>query len=101
MTKHTPATATPYHSYEVNNGDANRYRVGTAQHAVAHIAATGRLKDDAQQADYIAHAANAYVRLVEYVRDVIRRTPALSDATPYEMQCFKEARALLRELGEL
>lgn len=53
-----------------------------------------------EDAAYIAHTANAYPQLVEYIRSVIRATPALSDATPYEMFAFKEGRALLRELGE-
>ena len=54
-------------------------------------------------ASYIAHAANAYPKLVEALRDLRRIAYTYQEGTVrnmLDMPRFKEAEALLRELGE-
>ena len=102
--KHTPATPLPW-VYEPNleRGDARtsgyiRERTITAEYAqlgrsVAKAVRFNGSTDQDRNATYIAHACNAYPRLVEALRKVL-------DPEAAQIK-WREARALLRELGEL
>lgn len=87
----TPATPLPWRATKkavmpkVFGPECGLYR------SSEQVAAPGNEKDAA----YIAHAANAYPKLIEALRHCIRVSP-LRD-TPAD----DEAEALLRDLGEL
>ena len=94
-TKHTPATPLPWLA-PVNYGATHFEIQGGGP--CRHIARTPRLQDAA----YITHAANSYQKLVEALRELMRRADEYygmggDDAAPIER---KAARALLRSLGE-
>ncbi len=95
MVKHKPATPLPWtveHGNHVIGGNQERSRVAVGSLSVAEY----RVAD--QNAAYIAHAANAYPRLVEALREL-----AEASGRGIEACVNAEARAesLLRELGEL
>lgn len=77
--KHAPATPLPWvaDGHHVTNADPK-----TRMYIVV------KREGPQQNAAYIAHAANAYPKLVEFVRTVAADRDA------------EDARALLRELGE-
>jgi hypothetical protein len=86
VTKHTPATPLPW------------THQATRKPMMPLVAANGEWISspynrvgDIEDFEYIAHAANAYPKLVEALREVI--------AGRYEADASR-ARALLRELGE-
>ena len=100
-TKHKPATALPWHVTADPRPTSKQPCIATTAAGLPVILATVCGGQRVTNAAYIAHAANAYPRLVAALRKMIRTyTPALTDATPEEMFCFKEYTALLRELGE-
>jgi hypothetical protein len=66
------------------------------------VASTANQRESQQDATYIAHACNAYPRLVETVRKTIRFLGADEFAIDREQRkVLDQARALLRELGEV
>ena len=87
-TKHTPSTPLPWR--EAKAGEIGT-TVFSGEHSVAstdtHRWTAG--EREIQDAAYIAHAANAYPKLISYLHAM---AGGLHD---------KEIRALLRELGEL
>ena len=80
--KHSPATPLPW-----------KYRVTAVGGAFAGPAEISKHRSAGcgQDAAYLTHAGNAYPRLVETLREI-------ADGRDLEMS---EARALMRELGEL
>jgi hypothetical protein len=94
MTKHTPATPLPWKA--VGPKTAEQHVIMSATENVGAF-----LRIDA---DYAAHAANAYPKLVEALRTVapiIERFAAEADPQNSVLdQRRDELRALLRELGE-
>jgi len=94
-TKHTPATPLPF------SVDEQRYQiriVGSKRNKT--IAMTGRIDDETrQQSAYIAHAANAYPRLVEALRDMLAAEELVRADKAVE-KAWGAAYDLLRELGE-
>ena len=100
-----PATPLPWRNERSDQGELCIYHqwdnAGTRQRI-----STMENVDGQQNAAYIVHACNAYPQLVadreemrEYLRSIIRNSPALPDANPAEMFAFKEGRALLVRLG--
>ena len=87
-TNHKPATALPW-KYQAE-GRAQFGILGSARLPAPHPTAQNNQTDAA----YIAHAANAYPRLVEFARFVASQDP---NGLTTE---GNRARALLRELGE-
>src|SRR3990167_11495800 len=94
MTKHTPATPLPW-SNPITHGVSGR---------IDPVCVADRGLD----ATYIAHAANAYPKLVEALRTLQTRINACelgpvhdgrAIADEMESEC-ETSRALLRELGE-
>jgi hypothetical protein len=97
MTKHTPATPLPWISADCYV-EAKAALAGRGIAGVGVIAETRN--EDSPQADdanasYIAHAANAYPKLVEALRAVLAK-----DGHGLRTTGELPARALLRELGE-
>lgn len=95
--KHQPATPLPFEVHE-----ATSTRVGfdiQSAEGAALIAYNLRLSEDAA---YIAHAANAYPKLVEALRAAANHINRITNpAANYgEFQEVRTARALLRDLGE-
>jgi hypothetical protein len=125
MTKHTPATPLPWHVAPVQTGRFPAYPIAAkpsgklSQVASVPIMARGGSDKDAA---YIAHAANAYPKLVEALRaaatvsDTLhhlamnghllnikegsRLVEALLDEVPAMYERARNADALLRSLGE-
>jgi hypothetical protein len=99
MTKHTPATPLPWNICS-NGKAAKNHAFGEANcptvvgevygrgYPIGRGSSPGSLRD----ADYIAHSANAYPRLVEALKVVTDKWHPLA---------VGEARDLLRDLGEL
>ena len=88
MTKHTPATPLPWSSFATDvHGPVPTERTHTRK----TVANCGHAHKDAA---YIAHAANAYPRLVEFAQGVAAMNPHPSSDRG------NDARALLREIGE-
>lgn len=96
MTKHAPATPLPWHNATLRTEQEHESgAVGTPY---------GRFRvNHNKDAAYIAHAANAYPRLVEALRDAL----ALLDEIHAPSRAFwsgaparDRGRTLLRELGE-
>ena len=105
-TNHKPATPLPWFIEPATPYDicAPDQFIGADRmsQAIAHVTAdglyrrgvtAGALIDEAKgNAAYIAHAANAYPKLVEALRAVVKDDPTIGE--------LMDARALLRELGE-
>ena len=97
MSAHKPATPLPYRVAFFKKSDWHIVG-GTEKESDYPRAAICKLEDDAR---YLAHAANAYQRLVACLRacvaaasaDVVEDMSAVSNASD-------EASALLRSLGE-
>jgi hypothetical protein len=92
--KHSPATSLPW-AEPVNYG-ASKFEI---QGQNSRLATIDKLPDAA----YIVHAANAYPKLVEALRETLRDrlTQAnLHQLPPGIRARLEAARALLRELGE-
>jgi hypothetical protein len=95
MTKHTPATPLPW------------THQATRKPMMPLVAANGEWISspynrvgDIEDFEYIAHAANAYPKLVEALR-VIAETPRSAPSVPQDIVRVRRiAAALLRELGE-
>jgi hypothetical protein len=101
-TKIKPATSLPWHEYEV--AGINRWRIANSEYTVASATSTGVRERDEANASYIAHAANAYPKLVEALRLI--RDLTYTDAEGPELRnqnARNHCRAsdLLRELGEI
>ncbi len=88
-TKHTPATPLPWSAEE--RGLTIHRQVVVGKGLVCQVS---RRAGQAENAAYIAHACNAYPRLVEALRGCLK---GRSDADSPQ---FVLARALLVELGE-
>lgn len=92
-----PATELPFASetrqFRINLVGGQRGRI---------IAATGRVDETAQDdMTYIAHAANAYPKLVKALRKVLDLADAHAGALKFDKTPVEtDAEALLRELGE-
>lgn len=98
-----PATELPFASetrqFRINLVGGQRGRI---------IAATGRVDETAQDdMTYIAHAANAYPKLVEALRDLSAQVARVAAENKHVaasgLHCLgpsERAAALLRELGE-
>jgi hypothetical protein len=89
-TKHTPATPLPWHT----------------EYAVNIVCSDGHEYDDREigaafkNASYLAHAANAYPRLVEDLQACVTQNADFEHMTDECAAAFRAARALLRELEE-
>ena len=90
-TKHTPATPLPWRVSPARPAEVQQ------QSGTYSIGLMGM--DGAANAAYIAHAANAYPRLVDALRGLIALDVVLGREF-YDRQTVADARALLRELGE-
>lgn len=90
-TKHAPATPLPWETVEANATIPIR---GANGHTVASVRYDERY--DGPDAAYIAHAANAYPRLVEAIQNDLRGY--LGDFPPNHPATI--LRDLLRSLGE-
>jgi hypothetical protein len=100
VTKHTPATPLPWRVGAVTPARFPAYPiVGDVIVADVSIRARGGSDKDAA---YIAHAANAYPKLVEALRSGIMSLEAFVaiDRIPANNAGLRDMRALLRELGE-
>lgn len=105
--KHQPATPLPWHVGGVKTpkrGEYPAYPINNAAHeniAQLPIYARGGSNRDAA---YIAHAANAYPKLVEALRFGLRaiegKMARNAGLTAHEIAFRDEAEPLLRELGE-
>lgn len=108
MTKHTPATPLPWKV--VQAGDPNNVpRIMSEKGGVAVLCVNrfmgekGPSKEEMQQAAYLAHACNAYPKLVEALREATESLDDLLRAPKAKHFRQEEATrfyALLRELGE-
>jgi hypothetical protein len=88
--KHTPATPLPYFT----NGPRHLQAQGRLGDIRPRVIAQFTPRDEYQQdAAYIAHAANAYPKLVEALREACFQ---FTD----RVKMMERHRALLRELGE-
>ena len=111
MTKHTPATPLPWNICS-NGKAAKNHAFGEANcptvvgevygrgYPIGRGSSPGSLRDAA----YIAHAANAYPKLVEALRLIYTQT--YTDADGPELRAQNEsnhsrAATILRDLGEL
>lgn len=94
--KHSPATSLPWETEKLrapNGGTYYRCGIPDDSSPVAQIFGTMNGGYEASKnADYIVHAANAYPKLVEALRDLVERDNAKAEAM---------AENLLRELGEV
>jgi hypothetical protein len=96
MTKHTPATPLPF---SVDVSPFKIYVHGNA--GPRNICESPRLDEHSRQdAAYIAHAANAYSKLVEALRLAANGLDTTGQTTKQSNDARNHARALLRELGE-
>ena len=116
MTKHKPATPLLLRTEEVTieprrkRGHVQRYvQVCRLMHGDEIVAATAidshdphRARFDSEAARFkeIAHAANAYPRLVEALASMLALNAATCPTAEYRTRTQGDARALLRELGE-
>ena len=94
MTKHTkvvPATPLPWDIGQVNQGRFPAYPIFSDKAVVTEVAIRAR-GGSCQDALYIAHACNSYLKLVEALRYIL--------AHPGDSAQTKRGEALLRELGE-
>lgn len=99
--KHQPATPLPWHQGPIDGGEnANNECVFDKDgEIVADCGARATLDamdwpECEKNAAYIAHAAVAYPKLVEVLRE-------LSLRNPFPVQALVDGEALLRELGEV
>ena len=92
-TNHKPATPLPWRDEEGDAGGRHITADAKGDDAIACTYDESDFAAAAQDAAYIAHAANAYPKLVEALHDVLRQVKA------YEGQ-HDRLRDLLRELGE-
>lgn len=108
MVKHKPETPLPFSAtvIYIDARDENGTLRGEKDAKGAfHSIATCHGKRGKQHAEYLAHAANAYPKLVESLASFLR-APAIGSSGPgsitLEVQSFNReaAVALLRELGE-
>lgn len=107
MTKHTPATPLPFKTQDERLLVESRGFGISGSEIIAHIRSPGRppygitfeshQESCIQDARYIAHAANAYPKLVEMLRNIAANEWDATGATP----TGKSVSALLRELGEV
>ena len=88
-TKHKPATPLPYAHKSGHEGKTSAI-VSATGFVVAGSLVARALQRDADNHAYIAHAANAYPKLVDFVRTL----------TTDKHQTGAAAETLLRELGE-
>ncbi len=95
MTKHTPATPLPWETLP-----AARSNLVHVETSTDHAPVCSLPKARADDAAYIAHAANAYPKLVEALRDAANGLDTTGQTTPQSNAARNNARALLRELGE-
>ena len=105
--KHSPATSLPWVTEKLRapNG-GTYYRCGSESDSGPVVQVFGTMSgayDAHANAAYIVHAANAYPKLVEALRETLRDrlTQAnLHQLPPGIRSRLESARALLRELGE-
>ena len=98
MTTHTPATPLPWRVGQVSAGRFPAYPIIGDQLIVADVTIRARGRSNVDAA-YIAHAANAYPRLIEALRSLKDRIGAFNGQTACSPE-FNAAHALLAELGE-
>lgn len=92
-----PATPLPWKfAAAVQNNGPNYFVVGTGRWGEPSAADCAREADAA----YVAHAANAYPRLVEVLRALADSSHGGMSAARFLDDAGMYARALLRELGE-
>ena len=102
MSNHTPATPLPWH---LGLKQAERIIYDATGWAIANATVYHDKSDAAEtkaNAAYIAHAANAYPRLIEALRGLRANCPSpkkIKDDFSYIL-CREQADKLLRELGE-
>ena len=95
MTNHKPATPLPWKVAAV--GDLRIIHGGNPHARIA----TWRGKVVNADPAYIAHAANAYPRLVAALRDLVKAEEEYGDQDNAAVnEAWAPAQALLRELGE-
>lgn len=95
MTKHAPATPLPWKTDENDELPPAVIRDNEYGDGIAEV------QGEQNDADYIAHAANAYPKLVEALRVIADRPPADDGEHAAEVNWIvATAAALLRELGE-
>ena len=97
MTKHTPATPLPWHEKQVHLN----YQGRVLMHSIE--GGTRRLDDQSghftpEDAAYLAHAANAYPKLIDTLRAVNAAVHPFDSIA--NRLAAAAAYALLRELGE-
>ena len=96
--KHKPATALPWET-AVNGEEPPQWDV-CAANGGDMVADLMNMPDTGEQdAAYIVHAANAYPRLVEALRNLKEQVECMNAQQAFGRD-YDEARALLRELGE-
>lgn len=99
--KHKPATALPW-EFRPDATEANPYWRGASMWSggacVVRMDFTNAHGQGAQNAAYIAHAANAYPRLVAALRAATARLQQETDGDAWTLH--QQGAALLRELGE-
>jgi hypothetical protein len=103
MSAQKPATPLPWRHFL--QGDSTRFLVAEQRSPNGRIAAQvpQQLGDGARNdAAYIAHAANAYPRLVEALRALEQACYVYGQGSQVpDLPVLKQAGALLRELGEV
>lgn len=102
-TKHKPATPLPWDTA----GIVPQFHIvgGNPQELIADCTVgRDRPKADYANADYLAHAANAYPKLVDALRYFAKNMDPngewVAQSADKRAKAFDDARALLRELGE-
>ena len=86
-----PATPLPWKSVQADQGSFSTFWILDEEREDADV--------DDQNADYIAHAANAYPKLVEALRNALEQIDHQA-ASAAGWPDSENARILLRELGE-
>jgi hypothetical protein len=107
MTKHAPATPLPW-TFRPDDAETNPYWRGasiwTATGAcIARLELPNAQGGGAQNGAYMFHAANAYPKLVEALRALMKMYESIPVDETGRLgmrQEWHDARALLRELGE-
>jgi len=102
--KHTPATPLPWEQGPsgLNERVMGSSRSGYSRTHICNVKSAMSPNICSADAAYIAHAANAYPRLVAALQSALRQVDELTDYEPGVGEDYgSDYRALLRELGEL
>ncbi len=100
--KHQPASPLPWKLPEVKPSRFPAYVVASAKRDVTRLPITAA-NCAGTDAAYIAHAANAYPKLIEALRQVASYTGEGPNTTPWRdivRDLGEDARAALKEIGE-